>query len=152
MLLRHLGRGMPQQGLHRAEGSPRGIEQTRCGVTQPVPIKALRPSLTAAGLNCRLSRFRRQSAVPVLRRRSAKFRFPASADPGSEPRSERVAQPAGSASSLGCQTALRRLPVERVTFLRSDRHHTSAEQASPQSVIPLGRSALQSNGTVPAAL
>ena len=41
MLPRHLGRGMPQQGLHRAEGSPRSIEQTRCGVTQPVPIKAL---------------------------------------------------------------------------------------------------------------
>jgi transposase InsO family protein len=32
---------MPQQGLHRAERSPRSIEQTRCGVTQPVPIKAL---------------------------------------------------------------------------------------------------------------
>jgi hypothetical protein len=30
---------MPKQGLHRAEVSTRSIEQTRCGVTQPVPIK-----------------------------------------------------------------------------------------------------------------
>jgi len=43
MLPRHLGRGMPQQGLHGAEGSPRRIEQTRCEVTQPVPSKALQP-------------------------------------------------------------------------------------------------------------
>jgi hypothetical protein len=57
---------MPQQGLHRAQGSTRSIEQTRCEVTQPVPIEAFRPSLTAVGLNCRLSRLRRQSAVPVL--------------------------------------------------------------------------------------
>jgi hypothetical protein len=34
---------MPQQGLHCAQGSPRRIEQTRCEVTQPVPIKALQP-------------------------------------------------------------------------------------------------------------
>ena len=32
---------MTKQGLHRAEGSTRSIEQTRCGVTQPVPIEAL---------------------------------------------------------------------------------------------------------------
>jgi hypothetical protein len=32
---------MPQQDLHRAEGSPRSIEQTCRGVTQPVPVEAL---------------------------------------------------------------------------------------------------------------
>jgi len=40
MLPRYLRRGVPQQGLHRAEGSTRSIEQTCRSMTQPVPIEA----------------------------------------------------------------------------------------------------------------
>lgn len=52
---RYVGRGMPQQGLHCAEGSSRRVEQTRCEVTQPVPIKfasSLQDTARSSTLTC----------------------------------------------------------------------------------------------------
>ena len=52
MLPGHLRGGMTQQGLHRAEGSPRSIQQARRGVAQPVPIET--PSVRASGSRSQL--------------------------------------------------------------------------------------------------